>query len=130
MHNRITIHGRLGKDPELKNYTNNKGETRPLINFSVAVDRVGDGTDWFPVTMFGKRAEVIDKYFRKGSQIVVTGRMQCDVVDKNGEKRSYWKLIADDFDFCDKNENAGSVRQDPAPVETDSFQEAEDDIPF
>ena len=93
MHNHITIHGYLGRDPELKEYKNAQGETRSLVNFSVGVSRVGDGTDWFDVTFFGRRAEVIEKFFRKGSQIVVTGLMQADTVETDGKKRKFWKLI-------------------------------------
>ena len=71
MKNTITSHGYLGRDPELKEYKNAKGETGHLVNFSVGVSRVGEGTDWFDVTFFGRRAEVIDKFFGKGSQIIV-----------------------------------------------------------
>lgn len=126
MHNHITIHGYLGKEPTLKTYQNAQGETRSLCNFSVGVSRVGEGTDWFDVTMFGKRAEVIEKFFSKGSQIIVSGRMQADVYEKDGQKRKSWKLIAEDFDFCDsKDSPRGS-----ATVESDSFIAAEEDIPF
>ena len=126
MHNHITIHGYLGRDPELKEYKNANGETRSLVNFSVGVSRVGDGTDWFDVTFFGKRAEVIEKFFGKGSQIIVSGRMQSDVYEKDGQKRKSWKLIGEDFDFCDsKDSPRGS-----ATVESDSFTAAEEDIPF
>ena len=126
MHNHITIHGYLGRDPELKEYKNANGETRNLVNFSVGVSRVGDGTDWFDVTFFGKRAEVIEKFFGKGSQIIVSGRMQSDVYEKDGQKRKSWKLIGEDFDFCDsKDSPRGS-----ATVESDSFTAAEEDIPF
>ena len=126
MLNHITIHGYLGRDPELKEYKNAQGETRSLVNFSVGVSRVGDGTDWFDVTFFGKRAEVIDKFFGKGSQIIVSGRMQADTYEKDGQKRKTWKLIGEDFDFCDSKDSP----RGQAVVETDSFKAAEDDIPF
>ena len=83
MLNHITIHGYLGRSPELKDYKNAQGETRSLVNFSVGVSRVGEGTDWFDVTFFGKRAEVIEKFFSKGSQIIVSGRMQSDTDRKS-----------------------------------------------
>lgn len=126
MLNKITIHGYLGRDPELKEYTNAKGDTGHLCNLSVGVSRVGDGTDWFDVTMFGKRAEVIEKFFSKGSQIIVTGRMQSDTYEKDGQKRKSWKLIAEDFDFCDSKDSPRGQNT----VESDSFKAAEEDIPF
>ena len=105
MLNNIKIHGYLGRDPELKEYKNAKGETGHLCNMSVGVSRVGDGTDWFDVTFFGRRAEVIEKFFSKGSQIIVSGRMQADTVEADGKKRKYWKLIGEDFDFCDSKDS-------------------------
>ena len=129
MHNHITIHGYLGRDPELKEYRNAKGETNNLVNFSVGVSRdMGDETDWFDVTFFGRRAEVIEKFFSKGSQIIVTGRMQSDTVEKDGRKHKYWKLIGSSFDFCDSK---GTPRGDSNLNDlSDSFKAAEDDIPF
>ena len=126
MHNHITIHGYLGRDPELKEYKNAQGETRSLVNFSVGVSRVGDGTDWFDVTFFGRRAEVIDKFFGKGSQIIVSGRMQADTYEKDGQKRKSWKLIGEDFDFCDSKDSP----RGQSTIESDSFTAAEEDIPF
>ena len=131
MHNHITIHGYLGRDPELKEYKNANGETRNLVNFSVGVSRVGDGTDWFDVTFFGKRSEVIEKFFSKGSQIIVSGRMQSDVYEKDGRKHKSWKLIGEDFDFCDsKDSPRGSSNPVVSGDISDSFTAAEDDIPF
>ena len=128
MLNHIVIHGYLGRDPELKEYKNARGETGHLVNFSVGVSRVGDGTDWFDVTFFGKRAEVIEKFFSKGSQIIVSGHMQSDTVEKDGRKHKYWKLIGTDFDFCDSK---GTPRGDSNLDDLgDSFKAAEDDIPF
>ena len=129
MHNQIVIHGYLGRDPELKEYKNARGETGHLVNFSVGVSRVGDGTDWFDVTFFGKRAEVIEKFFSKGSQIIVSGRMQSDTVKgDNGKNHKYWKLIGSEFDFCDSK---GTPRGDSNLDDLgDSFKAAEDDIPF
>ena len=127
MHNHITIHGYLGRDPELKEYKNARGETNNLVNFSVGVSRdMGDETDWFDVTFFGRRAEVIDKFLSKGSQIIVTGRMQSDTVEKDGRKHKYWKLIGSSFDFCDSKDSP----RGQAVTESDSFKAAEDDIPF
>lgn len=128
MLNHIQIHGYLGRDPELKEYKNAQGETRSLCNLSVGVSRVGDGTDWFDVTIFGKRAEVVEKFFSKGSQIIVSGRMQADTVEKDGTKRKYWKLIANDFDFCDSKDSPRGSNNEAA--QGDNWEQQEEDIPF
>lgn len=128
MKNQITIHGHLGHSPEIKTYTNKEGKEGKLVNFSVAVGRdQGTDTDWFSCTMFGKRAEVIEKFFTKGSEILVTGRMQNDRYEKDGQKRDSWKVIVSDFDFCGKKESGSGTMAAP---DNDKFKEAEEDIPF
>ena len=129
MLNDIKIHGYLGRDPELKEYKNAKGETGHLVNFSVGVSRdMGEETDWFDVTFFGRRAEVIDKFFSKGSQIIVTGRMQADTVETDGKKRKYWKLIGNSFDFCDSKDSPRGQQNEAA--QGDDWKTQEEDIPF
>lgn len=130
--NRIVIHGRLTRDPDLKDYTNAKGENGKVCNFSVAVNRsFGDDADFFNCTAFGKRAEVINEFFSKGREIVVEGSMQCDPYDdKDGNKRYPWKLMMSAFDFCgSKTDSSKSAKSEPTTVA--GFEEIDDDdIPF
>lgn len=146
MHNKITIHGYLGKDPELS-YQNGQNGQYAKVTFSVGVGRsYGDETDWFYCVMYGKRAETIDKFFSKGSQIIVSGRMES-YKPKNDPNRTAWLLKAEDFDFCDKKDSprgsanrAAQGEPEPTAAETtsqmgfndlpDTFEAAEDDIPF
>lgn len=113
MLNEIVIHGYLGRDPEL---TEGEGQNGPYkkVSFSVGVGRdYGDGTDWFRCIMYGKRAEVIDKFFSKGSEIIVVGRMES-YKPKNDPERTAWSLKVSNFDFC-RNSNGGA---DTAPNTT------------
>ena len=134
-----TIHGRLTADPKL---TRGETESKDRCNFTVAVDRrYGDETDFFDVTMFGKRAGVIEKFFSKGSEIAVTGEGQLRrYEDKVGNKRVAYGIVASDFDFCGSKRNDSTnsssdtleaakslLMPEDAP---DSFDAAEDDIPF
>lgn len=123
--NSIHIYGRLARDPELKQYRNARGESGSLCNFSVAVNRpFGEEADFFNCTVFGKRAEVIDKFFTKGSRIALSGSMQCEKKDD----KYYWKLIVSDFDFVEsKSDSPGGVRSESKP---DSFEEIDEDVPF
>ena len=129
--NNITIHGRLTRDPELKDYKTKKGETGQTCKFSVAVDRrFGEETDFFSCVTFGKLSEVIDKYFSKGSEIVVSGEMQCNPYEaKDGTKKYPWTLVVSQFDFCGgKKDKSGSSGQDDIP---EGFEAVEDpDLPF
>lgn len=128
MKNEIIIHGYLGRDPEM---TTIQGQNGPFnkTTFSVGVSRdYGDETDWFRCEIIGKRAEVVEKWFRKGSQIIVTGRMES-YTPKNDQTRKAWVLRATDFDFCDKKVNQDGTSADP--VEPEGFEELKDeDVPF
>ena len=97
------ISGRLGSEPELR-FTNSG---TPVINLSVANNRsvkVGEErqsiADWFKVTVFGRDAEVIAQYAKKGSALTFNGRLQSEkYVDREGNPRSATVLVASNFEF-------------------------------
>lgn len=123
MINEIVLHGYIGRDPEI---TEHEGKNGPYkrCNFSLGVSRdYGDETDWFYCVMTGKRAEVIEKYFYKGSQIMVRGRMES-YKPKNDPNRTAWLVVVTGFDFCDKS---GSKPKDNV---ADTFDQVEEDVPF
>lgn len=115
------IHGRLVRDPELTPRANSESSDR--CNFTVAVDaRYGDDTYFYDCVVFGKRAGVIDKYFSKGSEIVLVGEGQIrSYTDKNGVKRKAYSVMVSDFDFC------GSKKKDD---NGDSWEQLDEDTPF
>ena len=149
MLNRIELQGYLGRDPKLT-YQEGQNGRYARVAFSLGVGRdYGDGTDWFYCTMNGKRAEVIEKYFRKGSEILVSGRMESYKPKKDPDHTA-WLVKMDDFHFTRNGTGSGSStasssgssaapaqeRQQSEPRQQtlddipDSFEEAEDDIPF
>ena len=149
MLNRIELQGYLGRDPEITSQEGQNGRYA-RVAFSLGVGRdYGDGTDWFYCTMNGKRAEVIEKYFRKGSEILVSGRMESYKPKKDPDHTA-WLVKMDDFHFTRNGTGSGSStgsssgssaapaqeRQQSEPRQQtfddipDSFEEAEDDIPF
>lgn len=102
--NNLTIIGRITKDLELKNVGS---KNTAMVQFNVAVNRGyknakgGYDTDFFRCTAFGNQAETINKYFKKGSMIALSGAMQNDVYDgRDGEKHDSWQLHVEKFDFC------------------------------
>jgi len=120
------IHGRLVRDPE---FTAGSEPTKDRAKFTVATDRrYGDESDFFDCTIFGKRAQVIDKYFHKGSEIVLSGEGQIrSYEDKNGVKRKAYSIIISDFDFCgSKSDGSGTKPDGPEP----KFEEIDEDVPF
>lgn len=123
--NKQFIHGRLARDPE---YTPRKNsESSDRVNFTVASDRqFGDEADFFDCVLFGKRAGVIEKYFHKGSEIVVMGEGQIRTYeDRNGVKRKSYSVMVSDFDFC--GSKGGSENNKSTG---DSWEQLDADSPF
>ena len=101
--NKIILLGRLIKDPELR--TVDTGE-KVYTKFIIAVDRnfkSVDGTikaDFIPVILWGKKAEVVCKYLKKGNTISLSGRLRTGSYDdKDGNKKYVAEVIAEDFKF-------------------------------
>ena len=137
--NKIMLVGRLSRDVELA-YT--QKEQKPVAKFGLAVDNgYGDNksTDFFNVTVFGKQAENADKYLAKGRQIALCGRVHINQYEKDGQKRSYTEVIAEQIDYIGGNNNSESKNapkseapKNEAPMrQPDGFLQMEDeDIPF
>ena len=123
------IHGRLVRDPE---FTKGNEDKNSRTNFTVAVDRrYGDETDFFDCVVFGKRAEVIHKYFHKGSEILLTGEGQIrSYDDKNGVRRKSYSIALAGFDFCGSRLADSDSQQTAAEPNPDGFKELDEDIPF
>ena len=141
MLNKISIHGRLVRDPELK--TTPSGVS--VCNFTVAVDRSftrqGEEkqTDFFECVAWRGLADTISKYFTKGKEIVVSGEMQSRKwQDKDGNNRISWEIMADSVDFCgskgdsSNNGNSAPATEPAAPIVADftEVKAADSDLPF
>lgn len=95
--NQVNLQGRLTKDAELKQTKTGK----KVCSFTVAVDKRGKdaGTNFVDCVAWEGRGETISKYFKKGSPILVTGRLDQQTWEKDGMKRSKLMVIVDDFNF-------------------------------
>lgn len=108
MLNHIVIMGRLTRDPELRR----TGSGVAVASFSVAVDRdrAPEGqekeTDFIDCVAWRNTTEVVDKYFKKGRMIVVSGRLQIrGWTDKEGNKRRSAEIVADSIYFGDSKKD-------------------------
>ena len=116
MLNHITIMGRLTRDPELRRTNSGK----PVASFTVAVDRdfsQGDQkeTDFIDCVAWNKTGEFVDKYFSKGSMIVVAGRLQIrSWNDKDGNKRRSAEVVADNCYFGESKSQESRGTQAPS----------------
>lgn len=96
--NICVITGNVTRDAELR-YTSTQ---KPVLGFTVACNRQGqDGqsaADFFPVVLWGKSAEALEKYLTKGKSVLVKGRLQTRSYEsKTGEKRNVTEIVADSF---------------------------------
>ena len=123
MFNQAILVGRLGRDPDTKATT--KGTS--VSNFSIAVDSgFGDKrrTEWFNIVAFGKLAEIVQKFLKKGSLVLVEGRIQIREYEYKGEKKKSTEIIANTVQFLDK------VVKSAAEGEGSQVADESDDIPF
>ena len=114
---------------ELKHTPNGKA----VLNFSIAVKRDKDNTDFFDLVAWGTVAENISRYLNKGSQIGISGSLQTRMYEYNGQKRKATEVKINAFDFIgSKSENGGDNSPTFAPPVTPKFEEIEDssDLPF
>lgn len=109
--NKIILMGRLTRDPEIR-YSTGANATC-VARYSLAVDRRfkrenEPDADFFNCVVFGKGAELAEKYFQQGTKIAIVGRMEQDnYTNKNGEKVYGWKVVVDEQEFAEskpKNE--------------------------
>lgn len=139
--NSVCLHGRIGRDLELK--TGSSGKS--YVQFTLAVERDvpnADGvkeTDWIDINAFGKTAEFICQYFKKGQQIIVNGRLTVNsYTAQDGSKRSKTAVNADRVWFCGPKVSVDSApapahaaAPQTAPMSSGQWQEVDDDeLPF
>ena len=142
MLNKITLMGRLTRDPELRRTQSSTAVT----SFSLAVDRdfksqSGEKeTDFIDVVAWRSTAEFVSKYFTKGRMAVVEGRLQIrDWTDRDGGKRRSAEVVADNVYFGDskKEGDAGGYKPAGGPVdvypsdrEFDEIAAEDGELPF
>ena len=139
MINQITIMGRMTKEPELRR----TGSGVAVTSFTLAVDRdfaPKDGgekeTDFIDCVAWRGTGEFVEKYFKKGSMAVVSGRLQIrNWTDKDGNKRRSAEVLADNVYFGEakKSETYNSEYSYPTTAPVHDFETITDDdaqLPF
>lgn len=132
MLNQITLMGRLVADPDLR-YTNSG---TAVASFRLAVDRdmkeqSGERkADFIEAVAWKGTAEFVKKFFKKGSMIVISGRLQMrDWKDKNGNKRTSAEVVANNVYFgAAKSEETKAVNVDAAGFE--ELDDEDEGLPF
>lgn len=125
--NNANLIGRLTKDPVTRYTTDNMAVAR----FTVAVDRYGKdaGADFISCVAFKNTAEFIDKYFRKGMKIGITGHIQTGKYDNKDGKTVYTTdVVVDRAEFVEKKADAPETIGQPTENPTDDFMSIPDNI--
>ncbi len=140
----IILAGNLGRDPEMR-YT---PSGQPVTSFSVATNRQytnNNGetvkeTIWFRVSVWGKRAETCNQYLKKGSKVLVEGRLTADAATggpriwnaQDGTARASFEVNAQNVTFLSSRAETEGVMGGGAPVSEEGMAPAGDegDIPF
>lgn len=129
--NNTTLVGRLTADPELRYTENNKAVT----NFTLAVNRrfktEEQDADFIRIVVWGKQAENLTQYMRKGSQIGIKGEIRTRTYDNQGQTVYVTEVLATEVAFLEpkgsvieepKQEHQGTQFEQPRP-EYNPFQE-------
>ncbi len=140
--NKAIVIGNLTRDPELRSLPSGI----KVCTFSLATNRVWkdnngarqEAADYHNVVVFGRQAETVAQYMKKGNSILVEGRMQTrSWDDKNsGEKKYRTEIVADRTQFGPKGSGAGpetssrgsAAPQGQGPDEIDTIEYPEEDI--
>jgi single-strand DNA-binding protein len=136
MVNKVTLVGRLGRDPE--KFSTKSGVD--VANFSMATDesyKNKDGerqkrTEWHKIIVWGRSAEIAVKYLKKGSMVFVDGRIQSrEWQDKEGVKRTSFEIVANNFRMLERKADGNGKPGEPEPGESEpAYVPSNEDIPF
>lgn len=141
--NNVNILGRLTRDVDLRMTTSNLAVGR----FNVAVDRKlskekrqeaennnQPTADFIGCIAFGKTAENIATYFRKGQRIAVSGHIQTGSYEKDGQRIYTTDVVVDSFDFIESNSSSSADTNqgynNPADLGMSGQESFDSDLPF
>ena len=132
-YNRVILVGNLTRNPELR-YTPS-GTAVAEIGLAVN-DRVKRGDEWVDettfvdVTLWARTAETASQYLSKGSSVLIEGRLKLDSWEKDGQKRSKLRVIADKMQLLGGKPQQSQDNYDQSYQQPTSSAPADDDIPF
>src|SRR3954466_3152095 len=131
--NKVFLFGNLTRDPELRALPSGM----KVASFSVVTNRVykdRDGkkqeqTDFHNVVVFGRQADTINQYLKKGSSVFVGGRMQTRSWEKDGKKNYRTEVIADRVQFGPRGSGGGGGTGGGGRRQDDEMGGSQDEVP-
>ena len=139
--NKVILVGSLGQDPETRFMTNGN----PVCNISIATNEkwkdknsgeMVEKTEWHKVVFFGKLAEIVEKYLKKGSQVYIEGKLETKKWEKDGVTHYTTSIKAHEMQMLggkgSGESNNQSTQQQPQqqPQQQQSMDDFDGDIPF
>lgn len=145
--NKVIIIGRLGKDPDMRYAPSGTA----IASFTLATNhstKDADGnwnqqTEWHSIKTFGRQAEFVGEYLKKGRLAFVEGRLQTSSwEDQNGQKKYRTDIIANDVQALGSRSDGeqqqsrpeapaeSAAKSAPKPAEPETDSPDEDDLPF
>ena len=131
--NKVILSGRLTRDPDIR-YS--QGENAMAVaRFTLAVDRrnkkegAEQTADFISCVAFGKTAEVVEKYCRQGTKLIIEGRWQTgSYTNKDGVKVYTNDCMVDNLEFAESKISSEGNSSRPAPTQTDGFMSIPDSV--
>lgn len=129
--NKVIIQGNISSEVELKQTQSGTS----VCSFNVAVNRFSKEpdtkkVDFFTIVAWQAKAEFVGRYFKKGSPILVCGRLENrDWTDKQGNKRVSTEIIAEEVTFCGGAEKSEPSVKGNAPYVPSEYASKMDEVP-
>ena len=136
--NKVILSGRLCADPDVR-YSEVRGEQMAVASYRLAVNRIkADETDFITCVAFGKAGEFAEKYLKKGTKMLISGRIQTGKYTNQDNQTIYTtNVVVETQEFCESKKNSEN-NEAAAPQEEGAASEgfmtspenASDDLPF
>ena len=128
--NKVQLIGRTTKDIECR-YTSKT--QKAVANFTLAVNRMrkDDGADFISCIAWGKTAELMEKFVKKGNLVGISGRIQTGSYEKDGHKFYTTDVIVEEMEFLEKRQSSSSQTPQETNEEVpEGFAYLNEDLPF
>lgn len=134
--NKVILSGRLCADPDVR-YSEVRGEQMAVASYRLAVNRIkADETDFITCVAFGKAGEFAEKYLKKGTKMLISGRIQTGKYTNQDNQTIYTtNVVVETQEFCESKKNSeNNEAQEPQEEASEGFMtipdNAADDLPF
>ena len=135
--NRAFIIGNLGQDPNMRYMSSGSA----VANISIATTEAWkdkqtgekkERTEWHRVAAFGRLAEIMGEYLRKGSQVYIEGKLRTRKYDKDGQTHYSTEIIADQMQMLGsrQGQSQSAPSSQPAAPPQSNSDDFDDDVPF